>query len=504
MFSDISIKQMSKVSYIIFMIWVLLACKPTRQADIYANQQAGNKPNVIFILADQWRAQAMGYAGNEDVITPNFDKMAKESIRFNTAVAVMPVCTPYRASLLTGQYPLTHGVFYNDKPLPNKALTMAEIYNSAGYQTGYIGKWHLNGHKEGEPGFRARNLPVTANRRQGFDYWKVAEVTHEYNNSFYFDEKDKKHIWPGYDAFPQTDSAISYIQRKKNKPFLLVLSWGPPHDPYNSAPAKYRSMYDPKKIHLRPNVPAARRDTAKIILSNYYAHCTALDKAMGDLLAALEKEGIADNTILVFTSDHGDMLFSKGAIKKQRPWDESMLVPMLIRYPKVFGRQEKQINKPINTPDILPTLLGLSNIAIPNTIEGTNYAEALKGKKEYEKDAALVILPVPFHEWNFSEGGREYRAIRTEKHTYARDLKGPWLLYDNEKDPYQENNLIDNPGYVSLQASLNKLLQQKLKSTNDSFLPADEHMKKWKYRYDYTDSLRPASYYQQLKNIKAN
>lgn len=494
-------KKMWRFIFIILLTFT--ACKQARQSENQTDKPTAKKPNVIFILADQWRAQAVGYAGNQDVITPNLDKLAKESIVFNTAVAVMPVCTPYRASLLTGQYPLTHGVFYNDKPLPNEALTMAEIYKEAGYQTGYIGKWHLNGHKNGEHPFHSRTLPVPQNRRQGFDYWKVAEVTHDYNNSFYFDEKDQKHTWPGYDAFAQTDSAISYIQRQKNSPFLLFLSWGPPHDPYFTAPAKYQEMYDPSKINLRPNVPEALRDSAKRVMASYYAHCTALDKAMGDLLATLENEGIADNTILVFTSDHGDMLLSKGALKKQRPWNESMLVPMLLRYPAGLGRQAKQINKPINTPDILPTLLGLSNIAIPATVEGTNLSEALKGEKEYEKEAALVILPVPFHEWNFLNGGKEYRALRTEKYTYARDLNGPWLLYDNEKDPYQEENLVDNPKYATVQANLDKQLQQKLTATHDAFLPADEHMRQWKYRYDFDDSLRPASYYSQLRDKKS-
>lgn len=410
----------------------------------------------------------------------------------------MPVCSPYRASLLTGQYPLTHGVFYNDKPLRNEAVTMAEIYKEAGYQTGYIGKWHLNGHAVDEDAFSARDQPVPKSRRQGFDYWKAREVTHAYNNSFYFDENNQKQFWQGYDAFSQTDSAISYIRRMKENPFLLFLSWGPPHDPYFTAPEEYQEMYDADQLQLRDNVPETLQDSARRVLASYYAHCTALDKAMGDLLKAIEEEGIADNTILVFTSDHGDMLLSRGELKKQRPWDESILVPMLLRYPERLGRRSKQINKPINTPDILPTLLGLSNLEIPGSVEGADLSKALAGEETYSKEAALVILPVPFHEWNFKNGGREYRAIRTERYTYARSLKGPWLLYDNEQDPYQLHNLIDNVEFASVQAMLDKLLQQKLKATNDNFLPADEYMKKWKYRYDRKDSLRPAVYFSEL------
>jgi len=453
------------------------------------------RPNVIFVLADQWRAGATGYSGNPDVKTPNLDKLAGESIVFNTAVAVMPVCAPYRASLLTGQYPLTHGVFYNDKPLVNEALTMAEIFKQEGYRTGYIGKWHLNGHENGEDAFRARDKPIPANRRQGFDYWKTREVTHDYNNSFYFDENDHKQYWEGYDAFSQTDSAINFIKSNKDDPFLLFLSWGPPHNPYATAPKEFQQMYDPKDIKLRPNVPEALRDSAKQIIANYYAHCTALDKAMGDILKAVESTGIAKNTIIIFTSDHGDMLFSKGVLRKQRPWDESILVPMLIRYPLKLGKDSKHINQPINTPDILPTLLGLSNIEIPHTVEGEDFSKALIGDQPFVNEAALVTLPVPFHEWNFSNGGREYRAIRTERYTYARSLNGPWLLYDNKKDPYQENNLINNADQAILQAKLEKLLQKKLKTTKDTFLPADVYMKQWNYTYDYNDSIRPVDYY---------
>lgn len=474
-------------------VWMLqlVACK----SESAENTEGSNLPNVIIILADQWRAHSTGYSGNPDVITPNLDKLAKESFVFNTAVAVMPVCAPYRASLLTGQYPLTHGIFYNDKPIADTAFTMAEMLKEQGYATGYVGKWHLNGHQRGEDAFDRRKFPVAKGRRQGFDYWKVAEVTHEYNNSFYFDENDQRHVWEGYDAFPQTDSAVSFIKQNKTNPFLLMLSWGPPHDPYFSAPEIYRRMYDPSGIHLRPNVPDELADTARKVYANYYAHCTALDDALGVLLAALEKEGIADNTILVFTSDHGDMLFSKGMLKKQRPWDESILVPLLIRYPKVLGRDQKQIAWPINTPDILPTLLGLCDVDIPGSVEGKDFSLQMKSDRTPSDQAALIMLPVPFHEWNFLGGGKEYRAIRTERYTYARDLRGPWLLYDNLNDPYQQHNIVDDPASSLLKDSMELLLTGKLRETGDDFRCADYYMKQWHYEYDYRDSIRPDDYF---------
>lgn len=453
------------------------------------------KPNVVIILADQWNAQSLGYAGNSDVRTPNLDLLASRSVVFSTAVSVMPVCSPARASLLTGQYPLTHGVFYNDRPLRNAALTLAEIYKEAGYATGYIGKWHVNGQGNTEKQFAARNRPVPRDRRQGFDYWKAREVTHDYNSSFYFDENDVRHEWKGYDVFPQTDSAIRFIDRNKNNPFLLVLSWGPPHDPYLTAPEAYRKLYDPEKLKLRPNVPDSLQVKARKDLAGYYAHCTALDKSAGDLLAALKKAGVEENTILLFTSDHGDMLYSQGKVRKQKPWDESVLVPLLVHYPAGLGNGKRELSLPFSNVDMLPTLLGMSNLKIPASVEGTNYADVLAGKRKPTGDeAALIQVPVPFHENNFLNGGKEYRGIRTKQYTYVRDLKGSWLLYDNVKDPYQLNNLVGSKSYAGVQSQLEKALRAKLAEAGDRFLTADEYMRQWNYRYDGKDSLRLAGF----------
>ncbi|GAA0878663.1 sulfatase [Algoriphagus jejuensis] len=461
-------------------------------APILTDRIPDSKPNLVFVLADQWRAQEIGYASNTQIITPNLDKLSAQSLIFQNAVATMAVCAPWRASFLTGQYPLTHGIFYNDKPLATKAVTLGKIYKEAGYQTGYIGKWHLNGHARGENSSAGRNLPVPKERRQGFDYWKVREVTHDYNNSYYFDEENRKQTWSGYDAFPQTDSAISFISRNKKNPFVLVLSYGPPHDPYFSAPKEYQALYVAKKLVLRPNVAVEFQDSARRVLAGYYAHATALDHAIGDLLEAIELAGIADNTIFVFTSEHGDMLMSKGALKKQRPWDEAIKVPMLMRYPAKL--KPGIVENPIGTPDLLPTLLGLSGIKIPKSVEGEDFSKDLVPGRDLGNHAALIELIVPFHEWKFLNGGREYRGIRTVRYTYVKDLKGPWLLYDNQTDPYQMKNLVNDPAHADLQKELEAMLQAKLRKTKDEFLPADAYMTQWNYLYDPRDSLRPKDY----------
>jgi Sulfatase len=179
---------------------------------------AERKPNLLIILADQWRAQAFGFAGAVNVRTPNLDRLASQGFRFSNAISGLPVCSPARASLLTGQRALTHGVFLNDVPLRPEAVTLAKVLRGAGYDTGYIGKWHLNG--------EGRSAVIPRERRQGFAYWKALECTHDYTNSYYYGDIPEKFKWPGYDAIAQ---------------------------------------------------------------AGYYAHCSALDDCVGELLGALTR-----------------------------------------------------------------------------------------------------------------------------------------------------------------------------------------------------------------------
>jgi len=451
------------------------------RAEGSANNPLTARPNLVFIFADQWRAQSTGYAGNKDVRTPNLDRLAKQSVNFSNAVSGCPVCTPYRGSLLTGQYWLTHGLFYNDKPLNPDAMTIGKVYSKAGYETGYIGKWHIDGH--------GRSSFIPEERRQGFKFWKVCECTHNYNKSLYYGETDVKQYWDGYDAIAQTREARKYIRQHANTtPFVLFMSWGPPHAPYQTAPEKYRAMFpDPAKIQIGPNVPESLKAKAREELAGYYAHIAALDDCIGDVLDSLKECRIEENTIFVFTSDHGDMLRSHGHTKKQRPWDESVRIPFLLRYPAAHGKSGRTIDMPINTPDIMPTLLGLSGIAIPESVEGSDFSGVIKGTESPDNDAALIMCPVPFHQWGYQRGGREYRGVRTRRYTYVRDIKGPWLLYDNKADPYQLKNLCNDPRYATVRQELQTILSRKLKETNDQFLPGPEYMDMWNYQWDGND-----------------
>ncbi len=431
------------------------------------------KPNIVFVLTDQWRGQAFGYAGDPNVRTPNLDALASRSITFENAVSVCPVCTPHRASLLTGRYPTSTGMFLNDLYLPAEELCMAEILRDAGYETGYIGKWHLDGH--------GRYSYIPPERRQGFAYWKVLECTHDYNNSYYYAGDDPtRRTWDGYDAYAQTVDAQAYIRDRADsqKPFFLFLGYGGPHFPHDNAPEELKALYPPEEIVLRPNVPEEMRQQAREELQGYYAHCTAIDRCVGDLYRALEEAGLADNTIFIFTSDHGDMFGSQGKRprRKQLPWDESVRVPLLLRYPAVH-KDGRVVQTPINTPDMLPSLLSLAGVAIPDTVEGDDLSGLFRVEDGEPNRAALFMAVAPFGADDF----KAYRGVRSSRYSYVRDSDGPWLLYDNQEDLYQMNNLIDNPEYADLREELETELQSQLKRTGDAFLSKAEALAEWGY-----------------------
>jgi len=461
------------------------------------------KPNIIIVLADQWRAQATGYNGDPNLTgkTPNLDRIAEQGINFTNAVSVLPVSTPARAALLTGQYPTTTGMFFNDVHLPEEAYTMAEIFKESGYITGYIGKWHLDG--------MGRFNFTPPERRQGFDYWKALECSHDYNHLLYYTgDSDEKHYWEGYAPYAETEDAISYIRQhaKSDKPFLLVLSWEAPHFPHNTAPEELQRRFNPENIVLRSNVPDNMIEYAKKESVGYYAHIIALDSCLGKLVKTIDEAGITENTIFVFTSDHGEMMGSHGVPPKQKqvPWAESVRVPFLLRYPAKYGNKKVVVESPINTPDILPTLLSLAGLPLPNSIEGENMAGAIDNEKAYRNKAALIMNVSPFAGIKIDE----YRGIYTSRYAYIKTLKGPWLLFDHKNDPFQMNNLVGKPEYKKLQEQMELALKTELKKTGDEFMPRQYYIDKWGYKItkdgsiDYSENAMPQGPSLNKKKIK--
>lgn len=435
-------------------------------------QAPAKQPNIVYVFADQWRASSVGYTSDPNIKTPNLDKLASQSLDFTNCVSVNPVCTPYRAALMTGRFPTTTGMFVNDLYLPSEELCMAEIFGQAGYNTAYIGKWHLDGH--------GRHAYIPPSRRQGWDYWKGAECDHNNNRSHYFTgDSNKKHFWKDYDVFAQTADAQSYIQAHSDDeaPFVLMLSYGPPHPASPKAPQEYLDMYPVDDIVLSPNVPQEHAQEARLKLQNYYALGTAVDQAIGDLMQTLEETQMADNTIFVFTSDHGGMIRSHGlpSAWKQVAWDESSHVPFLMRYPAAHG-DGRVVTTPFNTPDILPTLLGLSDVEVPETVEGEDLSTLVTDGHEVADRSVLYMSVAPI-----VGQGEAYRALRTDRYSYVHHVDGSRQLFDNVKDPYQMNDLIDDVAFATLSDHLETELQAKLKAIGDDFRPATSYIEQWGY-----------------------
>jgi arylsulfatase A-like enzyme len=441
-----------------------------------AGGRPAKHPNIVFLFGDQLRNSATGYGGDPNVHTPNLDSLARQSVDFRNAVSVCPVCTPFRAALMTGRFPTTTGMFLNDAYLPDREVCIAEVLKQAGYDTGYIGKWHLDGH--------GRSSYIPPERRQGFDYWKAAECDHNYNHSHYYtDDSSVKHFWDGYDAFAETSDAQQYIRdhAKGDKPFALFVSYGIPHFPFQTAPERFKAMYPPDKIRFLPNVPPEMQtERVRVDAQGYYAHITALDQCIGELVRTLADTGIQEDTILVFTADHGEMLGSHGIppTTKQAPWDEAAHTPFLLRYPKAHGDHGRVVTTPLTTPDIMPTLLRLAGVKVPKTVEGRDLSEVVRTGQEIPNYVALYMAVSPFAGKQFDT---EYRAIRTARYTFVRDLNGPWLLFNDVKDPFQMHNLVDNPQYTVLGRRLDQRLREALKGIHDDFHPRAFYVEKFGY-----------------------
>ncbi|MCD6333423.1 MAG: sulfatase, partial [Bacteroidales bacterium] len=357
-------------------------------AGLVACKDKKSDPNVLFILTDQWRSSAFGFAGDPNVQTPRLDKFASEAVRFNNAVSVCPVCTPFRGSLLTGRYPTSTGMFLNDAYLPEEELCLAEIFKANGYQTGYIGKWHLDGH--GRLDF------TPPERRQGFDYWKALECSHDYNHMPYYEDNDPEvKYWKSYSPFAVCEDAKQYLSTHAHddSPMFLFVSIAAPHFPLYSAPEEFKSYYPINAIQLNPNIPDTLQNKTKKDLQGYYAHCSAVDQAIGSLLDKVKNLGLWNKTVIFFTADHGDMMGAHGVNPKQKQvaWREAAGVPLLIRYPSGHKFKKQVYDMAVTTPDLSATLLDLCGIKRPESFEGVSFAQNIM-KVIYDLDICALIV----------------------------------------------------------------------------------------------------------------
>lgn len=430
--------------------------------------------NIIWFITDQMRSGAMGVNGDPNVFTPNLDNMAIGGTNFPNAVSGYPLCCPFRASMLTGLYANNHSVKLHEDRLEPSYLTVTDVFNERGYETIYLGKWHLGGLKEGK--VRTGKAIIPKEDRGRFDTW----LGYENNNSQWDcwvhghenEEEIAPYRLPDYETDALTDMALKMIDDRKDSdnPFFMVVSVQPPHWP-NMAPLENRN-YQGQQLTLRPNIPEKDQERARFDLSGYYGQIENIDANMGRLTEALRKSHMLDDTHILFFSDHGDQLGSQGRFGKCVPYEESVKIPFIIGGGKPMSYEGwKAGNVPclMNHVDIAPTTLGLCGIDVPSWMEGFDYSHRRTGTdfhtriQEEPNSAYLQLI-------DDRESGYAWRCVITrDGWKYACVKNGEWLLFNLKDDPDEMNNLSFHTGYRQKRREMNRLIRQWAEKTGDDF-----------------------------------
>jgi arylsulfatase A-like enzyme len=459
-----------------------------------------SKPNLIFVLADELRYQSCGFAGDTNAHTPHLDALARQGVTFRNAVSGHPVCAAYRASLFTGKYTTSTGMVINELRMNTNHQFLAQVLTRAGYDTAYIGKWHLWANQLGNHYDPQNSFTPPGPYRLGFDgFWAAYNFHHEYFKGYYHTDSPQKIPIEGYEPDFQTELAIGQIKRcsRAGKPFALFLALGTPHDPWNSnnVPAQFYATFADEgkqpRFTLPPNYkpvndpysdawgrfkgPGERQAIPKW-MRVYYAMTANLDWNLGRLLQAIDEARVRDNTIVVFTADHGEMMGAQGRRAKNIFYEEAVRVPFVMRWP---GRIPEGTTSDacLNTPDIMPTVLGMADLPIPAKVEGTDLSHCAFGQPGPEPEAALMENTGACAVW---EDGYEWRALRSKQYTYAiyrKDKKE--LLFDNLNDPYQLHNRAADPGQAQTMTRLRALLKARLKALDDNFEASTWYRDHW-------------------------
>jgi arylsulfatase A-like enzyme len=427
------------------------------------------RPNLVIVFPDQMRVQQLGFMKEDPVLTPCLDKFAEESLVLSQAVSNYPVCSPYRAMLMTGKYPHSNKVTTNcssdSEPfnceLQESDICWSDILKQTGYSLGYVGKWHLDSPKT--PYIDHYNVGVKwnewcpPNRRHGFDYWHSYGTYNEHLNPMYWDTDDKRedaHYINQWSPEHEADIAIEFLKnsggkyRDEKAPFALVISMNPPHMPYDLVPEKYVKMYNDFDIEAlceKPSIPPKGTkwgDYYREHVINQYAMVTGVDEQFGRILSVLEEKNLTKNTIVVFTSDHGDCLGVHNEQSKNNCYEESMRIPFIICWPKHI--KPAQDNLLFSVPDIYPTLIELMGLSekIPSNIEGTSFADIFLSERGIRPTSQLYTW-IKYDKPQFGK-----RGVRTNKYTLSisvmPDKDTKTLLFDNLNDKHQMKNIAEN------------------------------------------------------------
>jgi arylsulfatase A-like enzyme len=454
-------------------------------------------PNLLFVFPDQMRGQAMGFLGEDPVITPNLDRFAGEGIVFTEAVSNYPVCSPYRAMMLTGMYPHSNGVLANCNTngaehgyeLASDARCWSDVLKDNGYSLGYIGKWHLDSPRRpyvdtsNNTDDFAWNEWTPPERRHGFDYWYAYGTYDNHDHPEYWTTdapRSERTVVDQWGPEHEADQAIRFIRnegggyRDPDSPWALVVSMNPPHTPYRRVPERYVEMYgdatpeeliNRASVNLEENTEGAQLTRRHI--KNYFAQVTGVDDQFGRILEELREAGLEEDTVVVFTSDHGNCLGAHEQVTKNVHYEESMRVPMIVRWTGTIEPHRDDLL--ISTPDIAPTLLELMGLAaaIPPTVEGESRASIVMDSAGSRPTSQLYIW-VPY-----GEPGLGRRGVRTHRYTLMVEKEASGVtrtvLHDNVEDPFQLENVAEARPEVVRELTEGELIPW-LEKTRDPWL----------------------------------
>jgi len=476
----------------------LPGCASLTEGLVRGFSSSGKNPNVIVLFDDQLRADVCGaYGGGMNITTPNIDRLASQGMTFNNATSTCPLCTPFRGMMQTGRYPTHSGIVLNFIDAYPHQPTVAKIFAAAGYDTGFIGKWHLSagrltmagksvatqeGRQKARRGQQAYNKinPETeftppGPQRLGYQHWQAFNFHTAFSNYWYYEDEPKKIFSEQYETDTQINQAIAFMEQRKEgaNPFFMMIAPHPPHPPFSHkhSPKGYVEKVR-EDLRWTPNVPDKhRRGKTEKDARFYYAMAKNVDDNVGRLMKYLDESGLAEDTILVFTSDHGEMLGSHDRRNKMVPYAEAVNIPTIIRWPGKIAAGSR--TDTLHTPmDHFPTLCGLAGLSIPDSVDGVDMSPLLLGKGKVDRDEIMMGNYVS--NWDFFDTGTnwpEWRGVRSERYTYAKWLTGKEELYDNLEDPYQMNNLAESNKDLPMLKKMRSRLKDFLAEAHDEFLP---------------------------------
>ncbi|HOO56164.1 MAG TPA: sulfatase-like hydrolase/transferase [bacterium] len=425
----------------------------------FISRGATERPNIIFILSDDHRYDAFGFMDKPWLKTPNMDRLAAEGVHFTNSFVTTSLCSPSRASFLTGQYAARHGVQNNRTPWQDGNFTYMELLHAAGYHTGFMGKWHMPGKL---PDFKAQG--------------KMDRFVTFHGQGRYFDcpliidGGEKKQ--DGYITDVLTDYALDFLDGRKNKPFCLYLSHKAVHHEF-IPPSRYRGKLDGMKLHpkekpmIHPvgDVHKYQYDHFEENQQGYYEALMAVDDSVGRVLGYLDEKGMAENTLIVYAGDNGYYWGEHGLIDKRYAYEEGIRIPHLMRYPRALPDGGKKVDEMVLNIDLAPTVLSAAGLAVPGRVQGKSYLELAEGKDVSWRDSWLYEY---YEDYNFPHPPcmalrtRDWKLIRYKKGKQVINCHERWPdeMFNIARDPHEKNDLTKDPAYADKKKELTEEMKR--------------------------------------------